>query len=864
MTETYTPMLQQYREIKSRHLNDILFFRLGDFYEMFFEDAETASRELEITLTGRDGGGGRRIPMCGVPYHAADGYIAKLIEKGYKVAICEQVEDPRQAQGIVRREVIKVITPGTVLSDQLLPDKANNYLVVLLEEDDLLCFAAADISTGECMWGSFSGPARSGAVCDRLFCLAPAEIIFVGKIVNAEAICGFVGQRLPACAYSAVEVDDFSALRNLPPQHFGDGNLPAAEAARDCVAYLLYYLHDTVKSDLTHVNRLVRYEADAHLLLDNVTLRNLEISRNIRDGGKKGTLLGVLDHTQTAMGARLLKRWVEQPLNQPGEITARLDAVDELVRQPSARACIREQLRDVYDFERIVTKIEIGTANARDLTALRQSLAVLPPIKETLAKLRAKLFSGAAARLSGHADIVQMIGDALVDNPPAATREGGMIRLGYDLELDELRTIARDSKLWIQNLEAKERDTTGIRSLKIGYNRVFGYYLEVTHANAKDVPAHYTRKQTLANAERYITPELKEFELKVLGAEEKIVALEYQLFASLRETVKRQVRELQQTARQVALLDAACSLSEAAVRNNYIKPVITADNELRIKDGRHPVVEKLLQRERFIPNDTGLNHSDCEVMIITGPNMAGKSTYMRQVALLTVMAQIGSFVPAREAFISPVDRIFTRVGASDDLSSGQSTFMVEMAEVSHILKHATAKSLIILDEIGRGTSTYDGMSIARAVIEHIKSKIKAKTLFSTHYHELTELEKLLNGVKNFSVAVKERGNEVVFLRRIVPGGADKSYGVHVAQLAGLPRSLIERAHRILAEHEQPDCRRQAAVETAAAVEPVSVSLFSSALADELLALDVMTLTPLEALNCLYKLQLQAKAEAGKL
>lgn len=862
MAETYTPMLEQYREIKKRHLNDILFFRLGDFYEMFFEDAETASRELEITLTARDGGGGRRVPMCGVPYHAADGYIAKLIEKGYKVAVCEQTEDPRQAQGIVRREVVKVITPGTVLSDQMLPDKANNYLAVLLEEDGFLYFAATDISTGECMWGSFSGSGKVAAMCDRLFCLSPAEILFAGKIENAAAINEFITARIPHCMYSSVDVEDSSVLQTLPAVHFGTNNLPEQKSACECIGYLLYYLHQTLKSDLSHVNRLVQYDAAVHLILDCVTLRNLEISQNVRDGSKKGTLLGVLDYTQTAMGSRLLKKWVEQPLNQPTEITARLDAVDELIKKPAARASMREQLRDVYDLERIITKIEVGTATARDLTALRQSLAAIPLLKETMLRLSAKLFCTASGLLSSHADVVQLIQDALVETPPATTREGGMIRSGYDLELDELRTIARDSKLWIQNLETNEREKTGIRSLKVGYNRVFGYYLEVTHANTADVPAHYTRKQTLANAERYITPELKEFELKVLGAEEKIISLEYQLFVSIRETIKRQVREIQQTARQVALLDVLCSLSEAASRHNYVKPQITTNQELRIKDGRHPVVEQLLQRERFIPNDTGLNHHDCEIMIITGPNMAGKSTYMRQVALLTIMAQIGSFVPAREAFISPVDRIFTRVGASDDLSSGQSTFMVEMAEVSHILKHATNKSLIILDEIGRGTSTYDGMSIARAVIEHIKSKIKAKTLFSTHYHELTEMEGQLNGVKNYSVAVKERGNDVVFLRRIVSGGADKSYGVHVAKLAGLPNSIIERARQLLSEHEQAD-HHQVSPSVATISNPVPVSLFSTGLSEELLAIDIMTITPIEALTILYKLQNQAKVEAGK-
>lgn len=861
MAETYTPMLEQYREIKSRHLQDILFFRMGDFYEMFFEDAEVASKELEITLTARDGGAGRRVAMCGVPYHAADSYIAKLISKGYKVAICEQVEDPRQAQGIVKREVVKIITPGTVLSDQLLPEKANNYLVVILEEEDLLCFAAADISTGECLWGAFNGVTRVSAMCDRLFCLSPAELLFAGKVESASALNEFIGARLPGCAYDSVVVENFSLLNQLVELHFSVDDIPEQKAARDCIGYLLYYLHQTLRSDLSHVNRLMRYKAENHLLLDTITLRNLEITNNARDGGKKGTLLGVLDFTQTAMGARLLKKWIEQPLSQINEINHRLEAVDELIKHPPARSIIREKLRSVYDLERIITKIEVGTANGRDLLALKQSLSALPEIKNTIGNFRARLYTDLFPLMQSHADVVQMIQDAIIDSPPATIREGGIIRSGYDLELDELRTIARDSKLWIQNLESNEKEVTGIRSLKIGYNKVFGYYIEVTHANTADVPMRYTRKQTLANAERYITPELKEYELKILGAEEKIVALEMQLFTSLRETVKHHVRDLQQTARQVAVLDVLCSLSEAANRNNYVKPQISADKEIRITDGRHPVVEKLLQRERFIPNDTGLNHRDCEVMVITGPNMAGKSTYMRQVALLTVMAQIGSFVPARQAVISPVDRIFTRVGASDDLSSGQSTFMVEMAEVSHILKHASASSLIILDEIGRGTSTYDGMSIARAVIEHIKNKIKAKTLFSTHYHELTELETQFAGIRNFSVAVKERGNDVVFLRRIIPGGADKSYGIHVAQLAGLPRSIIERARQILSSHEQPIGK---AIEKTAEPEMVSLSLFSSGVTEELLALDIMTLTPLEALNILYRLQNQAKAEAGRL
>ena len=860
MAETYTPMLEQYREIKSRHLQEILFFRMGDFYEMFFEDAQTAAKELEITLTSRDGGAGRRVPMCGVPYHAAESYIAKLIAKGYKVAICEQTEDPRQAQGLVKREVIKIVTPGTVLSDTLLPDKANNYLVVLLEEDGDLCFAAADISTGECLWGLYSGADRLTSICDRLYCLSPAEILFTGKIENAATLEKFINTRLSACTVGNVEIEDVTELRRLVSKHFGADDIPVQKAASECIGYLLHYLHKTVKSDLTHVNRLARFAAENHLILDNVTLRNLELSSNMRDGGKKGTLLGVLDFTKTAMGSRLLKKWVEQPLKRSDEILLRLDSVEELIKQPAARTAIRQQLQDVYDLERIITKIDIGSANARDLFALKQSLAVLPTVKEVLCKLSSKLFKHVSGMLSGHTEIVQLIQDALVDNPPVSTREGGMITSGYDFELDELRTIARDSKLWIQNMETAEREATGIRSLKIGFNRVFGYYIEVTHANTAEVPKHYIRKQTLANAERYITSELKEFELKVLGAEEKIIALEYHLFSTLRETIKRSVPELQQTARQLAVLDVICSLSEAANRNNYIKPQICSDGELRIADGRHPIIEQLLHRECFIPNDTNLNHRDCELMIITGPNMAGKSTYMRQVALLTIMAQIGSFVPARQAYISPVDRIFTRVGASDDLASGQSTFMVEMAEVSHILKHANRNSLIILDEIGRGTSTYDGMSIARAVIEHIKHKIEAKTLFSTHYHELTEMEQQYTGIKNFSVAVKERGNEVVFLRRIIPGGADKSYGIHVAQLAGLPKPVIERAKKLLDTHEQPQLKTPS--KPAEQQSPI-ISLFGSAITEQLLAIDIMTLTPLEALNKLFELQNQAKAEAGK-
>ncbi len=867
MTVNYTPMMEQYRDVKRRHPDSILFFRLGDFYEMFFEDAELASRELEITLTGRNAGVSERVPMCGVPYHAADNYIARLINKGYRVAICEQVEDPKAAKGIVRREVIKVITPGTVLSDTMLADKGNNFLVLLHEEEDTVYMAAADVSTAECLWAEFTGPHRVGELCDQLFRLAPAEIVLAGKVGALAEIQEFTAVRLPRCTYTSQVVDDYAAIAALPGRHFAAEELPAAAGAVLSLAMLLLYLYQTVKSDLSHLSRLSKYDAREHLALDASTLRNLEVTANMRDGSRTGTLLAVLDHTKTAMGGRLLKKWLEYPLLSPAAILARQDAVEELAAKPQVRQELQQALAEIYDFERILTRIEVGTANARDLVALKASLAVLPAIKASLAPCGAKRLAASSLALATHSDVHDLITAAIVDSPPLAVREGGMIRAGYDLELDELRALASDSRRFVQDLEAREREASGIKSLKVGYNKVFGYYIEITNANAANVPAAYTRKQTLANAERYITPELKEFEIKILGAQEKIVAIEYHLFSQVREYVKERIREIQQTARLVAELDVLASLAEAAARGGYVRPALNTAREIVIRDGRHPVVEKLLKRELFVPNDTALNHRDCEIMIITGPNMAGKSTYMRQVALLVLLTQIGSFIPAREASVCPVDRIFTRVGASDDLATGQSTFMVEMNEVAHILRHATADSLIILDEIGRGTSTFDGMSIARAVIEYVKDRIRAKTLFATHYHELTELEDTGRRIRNYSVAVKERGNDVVFLRRIVPGGADKSYGIHVAQLAGLPKKIVERAQDILAELEQGQRHVRAAngeaAATAAAATEGQSSLFAASLADELTALDVMTITPLEALNILYKLQTQAKQEAGK-
>jgi len=866
MTERYTPMMEQYLDIKSKHVNEILFFRMGDFYEMFFTDAELASRELEITLTARDGGQSRRVPMCGIPYHAADNYIARLINKGYKVAICEQVEDPKQAKGLVRREVVKIITPGTIIAENLLPSSSNNFLVALYEEEDELILTATDISTGECLWALFAGAGRLTALYDQLFRLMPTELLLTSSIDNIDKLNAFISNRIPNCTHTTLTVDNVELASELPSQHFSSDDLPEHAVALTGISYLLYYLHQTVKTDLSHINRLVKYNSSEYLVIDSTSMRNLEVTRNVRDGGKKDTLLAVLDYTKTAMGARLLKKWLEYPLLNTSHIIKRQDAIAELLSSPTLRQTIHETLASIYDLERILTRIEVATASARDLVALKSSLTVLPIIKSSLQPAHTKFLSDLKLHLQTHTDLVQLIDTAIVDSPPFSVREGGLIKPGYNLELDELQAISRDSKQFVQDIETREREATGIKSLKIGYNRVFGYYIEITHSHTASVPITYVRKQTLANAERYITPELKDFESKILGAQEKIVIIEYHLFSTIRDHIKTQMKEIQQTARQLAQLDAIISLGEVAFRHNYTRPQITQTQEITIKDGRHPIVERLMHQQLFVPNDTELNHHSNEIIVITGPNMAGKSTYMRQVALLVLMTQIGSFIPARTAIISPVDRIFTRVGASDDLSTGQSTFMVEMNEVAQILKHATKQSLIILDEIGRGTSTFDGMSIARSVIEYIKDRIKAKTLLATHYHELTELADHSKTIKNYCVAVKERGNDVVFLRRIIPGGADKSYGIHVAQLAGLPKKVIERAQELLLELEQkhPEPQQPQATNTNQVAESMPMSLFTSPLIDELLTLDVMTITPLEALNILYNLQKQAEQESGQL
>lgn len=889
-----TPMMQQYQAVKNAHPDQILFFRLGDFYEMFMDDALLVSKELELTLTKRSTAG-EGIPMCGVPYHSAEPYINKLVNRGYKVAICEQIGDPK-AKGLTKREVIKIVTPGTVMSESALSGNKNNYITLIYEENQQIVLAGADITTGECFYGIYDGADRCQLLLDELYRLMMPELLLVKPFSYEKQLRDFLDLRLSNCLVNELD----SVSNNIDDriiQHFDAQNRPENEMVKKAVATLLDYVHDTVKTDLSHLNRLTYLDASKSLFIDTYTLRNLEITRNLRDGGKKDTLYDVLDFTRTAMGSRLLRKWLEYPLLSKKRINARLDAVENLVNEFSARNNLREIMKDIYDFERLLTRMEIGSANARDMNALKTSLRVLPAVKEQLAKLSAPLLQKIDSKIFLYDDLVQLIDKAIVEDPGFSIREGGFIKDGYNAELDEYRNIARNSKRLLQQMEEDEKTKTGIKSLKIGYNKVFGYYIEVRHSSTEKVPDYYTRKQTLANAERYITPQLKEFETKILGAQEKIVQIEYNLFTQIREVLKTKISSIQDTAHEIAILDVLVSLAQAATEYNYIRPKLVGGGIINIKDGRHPLVERILSRDLFVPNDTCLDNAQNEIMIITGPNMAGKSTYMRQTALLTLMAQIGSFIPAREAEICPVDKIFTRIGASDDLVSGQSTFMVEMNEVAHILKYATKDSLVILDEIGRGTSTYDGMSIARAVIEHIRDNIGAKTLFATHYHELTDLEDDVH-VKNYCIAVKEKGTEVTFLRRIIPGSADKSYGIHVAKLAGLPNNVIKRAEHILADLEQNDTNINKTsnvdntneVEVAPKVtieksEPETIeyaqpkvdkethqnklkflqvaempTLFGVSISVQLKELDLMSMTPLDAMNKLYELQQQAKQE----
>ena len=873
MAKKVTPMMEQYLDIKSRHSDELLFFRLGDFYELFNEDALIASRELNITLTGRPTGNEERTPMCGVPFHAAESYIETLVKKGYKVAICEQLEDPKAVKGIVKRDVIQVITPGTVMTENGNDARSNNFLALfyLVKEAWILVFS--DVSTGEVIWDRVPQDNIS-QIYDSLSMYRPAEIIVPEGTILPQSIVDFIHNQfnnVVLSPFTSFESVDFAC--KLANNHFQDMGL-MEEDVLAALGFMLLYLQDVIKTEIAHINYVHQMDVGNRLILDTSSLRHLEITHNLRDGGVKGTLLDVLDRTLTPMGARLLKQWLESPLTDISTIQRRQAAVAELISRNGERCEIQGYLDCIYDFERIVGRIETGSVSPRDFTSLRESLQVLPQIKNLLKEFSGLSLSSINTRIDHHADIYDLLNRAIAEQPALTLKDGRVIRDGYNEELDELRSLATNSEVWLQKLEDKAREETGLK-LKTKYNKVFGYFFEVSKSQIDKVPAYFIRKQTTVNAERYITPDLKEFEIKILSAKEKIVSLEQQLYQDLRDQIKGVIKKVQETARALAELDVLASLATVAYESNYICPNILMNGQINIRDGRHPVIEKFLKREVFVPNDVVLNHDDEEFMLITGPNMAGKSTYMRQVAILMIMAQIGSFIPAREATISPVDRVFTRVGASDDISTGQSTFMVEMKEVAYILENATSKSLIILDEIGRGTSTFDGLSIAQAVVEHICKHIHAKTLFATHYHELIPLEDVYPRLKNYTVAVKEKGKDIAFLRRIIRGGADRSYGIHVAKLAGLPAQVLKRAEVILESLEEQntdtDDLNNRVITSDSVVKYTKPSieqddfgnLFTHSVVDSLLAIDVNTMTPIEALNAIHQLQAEARNGGGK-
>ena len=858
-----TPMMQQYLQIKEQNQDAILFFRLGDFYEMFGADAKTASRELDLTLTSRDKSKDKpveeRMPMCGVPYHAADSYIARLIAKGYKVAICEQTEDPAQAKGLVKRDIIRVVTPGTVIDSACLDEGRSNFCAGIYLDDDYAAVCVCDITTGKAHATAFSGGERVKQLINELGRFSPAEAVVNETAFFDETLHSFLQDKLN-CHLEKLPSGRFQmeASERLIRRQFGDDALHRLPRDNPAVflalGALLSYLHETQKTDLSHVDDLEYYRRGQFMELDLTARRNLELTETLRSKEKKGSLLWVLDKTKTAMGGRMIRSWLERPLLSVTEIDRRNAAVAALAENTMAREELILALQGISDMERLVGRIVYGTAGGRDLVSLRTAMERLPQVKAQLSCFdKGRLFQ-LNGELDDLNDLAALIGQTLVDEPPFSVREGEMIREGFDPEVDRLRSILHGGKDVIVRMEAAEKEKTGIRTLKIGYNKVFGYYIEVSNSFKDQVPESYIRKQTLVNGERYITQELKDLEHDILSANDRITALEYQLFTDLRLHIAAQAARVQQAAALVAELDALCSLAAVAVKNNYCCPVVDESGVIEIHDGRHPVVEQMRRDSMFVPNDTYMGARDDRVAIITGPNMAGKSTYMRQVALIVLMAQIGSFVPARAARIGVVDRIFTRIGASDDLSAGQSTFMVEMTEVSDILKSATADSLLILDEIGRGTSTFDGMSIARAVLEYCADpkKLGAKTLFATHYHELTALEGELPGVRNYNIAVRTRGEDIIFLRKIISGGADRSYGIEVAKLAGLPRQVLTRARHILQELEDEAGKPHAAP---AETDQVSLEALSeSAVIDQLRRAQVDTLSPLEALNLLYELK----------
>lgn len=855
-----TPMMQQYLDIKDKYREYILMYRVGDFYEMFYDDAKTASRELDLVLTGKDCGEPERAPMCGVPFHAVDPYIGKLVGKGYKVAICEQTEDPALAKGLVKRDVIRMITPGTLMESSLLDEKKNNYICAIYAAPDCYGIAFADISTGQTSATWFDGDNRAQRLLSEIGTYAPREAVLSCACSAIPEASDFMRERL-RCTINEAQPDRFRAGSALSaaeehfsplPDDFTENN-PALLA----LGGLISYVEETQKTSLSNIGSLNYYRDGQYLEIDVNTRRNLELCETMRRAEKKGTLLWVLDKTKTAAGARLLRKFIDFPLKNPYHIERRLASVEELYARVAERGEIAEQLSGVMDLERLITRIVYGTANARDLRAVAATLEKIPPIRDIIASFSAGELPGIYAELDPMEDLRAIIEAGIKEDPPFSVREGGIIRDGYNADVDYLRSVMTSSKSLIDNIEATEKEATGIRTLKVGYNRVFGYYIEVSKSFVGSVPERYIRKQTLANCERYITEELKDMEAQILGAGERVTALEYQLFTDIRLKLAENVHRIQKAAYLLSKLDVFLSLAEVAQRSGYTRPTVDYGDRLCIKDGRHPVVEQTASDSLFIPNDTELDCRGNRFALITGPNMAGKSTYMRQVALICIMAQIGSFVPAKEAHIGVVDKIFTRVGASDDLAMGKSTFMLEMSEVAYILANATKKSLIIYDEIGRGTSTFDGMSIARAVAEHTVNKIGAKTLFATHYHELTTLEDELDGVVNYNIAAKKKHDDIVFLRKIVRGAADDSYGIEVAKLAGVPSAVVRRAKEILSSLDDGAAQTAPAHRREEEDEPQMLSFGSMAeneITDKLSKTDINTLTPLEALNLVYELK----------
>mgnify|MGYP000900370183 CR=1 FL=1 len=869
----FTPMMEQYMSIKSQHTDCILMYRLGDFYEMFFEDAITASKVLEIALTGRDCGMEERAPMCGVPFHAIDSYIPKLIENGYKVAICEQLEDPAEAKGIVKRDVVRIITPGTIIDQNMLEEKSNNYLCcTYIDKGFGMCYA--DISTGDLYVTEsislsdfdINSNKRFDLLKEEIFKINPSEIIS-NALTGVESIDSTM---------SCLDILSYNEYKSLILKHFNVVSLDSFGLSDNNYAVmslgmLINYLYKTQKTSLEQLNKLHFYNVGEYLYLDSNTRKNLELIETVRGKKGQGTLYNVLDYTNTAMGGRLLKKWIEEPLRNIGLINSRLDAVEELYNSVMVSNNMKEYLKTIYDIERLISRIVYGNCNGRDLNSLKQSVSSLPDLKSEISNLKCKMFADIYESFDTLNDIYELIDKSIVDEPPVSVKEGGIIRQGYNNELDEIKEITINGKNWISELQSKERQATGIKNLKIGYTKVFGYYLEVTKSYMNLVPDYYIRKQTLANCERYVTPELKEMEAKILNADEQLMKLEYDLFLQIRQHIKEQVVRIQETAYNIAVIDALNSLAIAAVKNNYIRPEMNNKGYIKITDGRHPVIEKIMKNEVFVPNDTFIDNKEQRMSIITGPNMAGKSTYMRQVALIALLAHIGSFVPAKKAEICILDKIFTRVGASDDLSQGQSTFMVEMSEVSNILNNATENSLLILDEIGRGTSTYDGLSIAWSVVEYITKKIKAKTLFATHYHELSELESKLKSVKNYRILIKETDDKIIFLRKIAEGSVDRSYGIQVANLAGLPDEVVARAKEILNQLDESDINKPFAKKKKDRItDNFQVSMFQGDpmersknkeykdLTDNIKNIDINNITPVKAFALLNELVEKAK------